>query len=269
LPEAAAGRGKLLASTALLFLQEMLRDVLERLADGEIDVETALREVRVGELEDVERSVLDVGREHRTGVPEAILGEGKDVQGFREAIVSMAEARGRALGTRVSEEQFEAVRKDIPDGFELEWHQVARALVLQREEPVAKGTVAVVTGGTSDEPVAEEARITAEFVGCETVRSYDVGVAGIHRLLPELKEMVEGGVDAVVVAAGREGALPTVVAGLVDSPVIGLPVSNGYGFGGEGEAALLGMLQSCSVLSVVNIDAGFTAGAFAAQVARE
>lgn len=243
----------------------MLREVLENVRSGELDVEEAADRIKLDALERVEHSVLDVGREQRTGVPEAVLGEGKSVEEFREAFVSLAETRGRALATRVSEDQFDAVKGELD--MELEHHATARALVAEREPPAERGAVGVVTGGTSDRPVAEEARVTAEFMGCTAVRSYDVGVAGIHRLLPELKEMKEQGVEAVVVAAGREGALPTVVAGLVDVPVIGLPTPNGYGLGGDGEAALMGMLQSCSVLAVVNIDAGYTAGAFAAQIA--
>lgn len=249
----------------------MIREVLERLAEGEISVEEAEREVRLDAVEELEGSLLDLGREGRTGVPEAILGEGKEPEVLAEAAISMAEERGRSLSTRVSEEGFEEVKWQLPEGMELEWHAEARALVLGREgeEAPTRGIVDVVTGGSSDRPVAEEARVTAEFMGCETRRSYDVGVAGIHRLMPGMKEIAEEGTDAVIVAAGREGALPSVVAGLVDAPVVGLPTSNGYGYGGEGEAALLGMLQSCSVLSVVNVDAGYTAGAFAAQVAGE
>jgi len=129
------------------------------------------------------------------------------------------------------------------------------------------GRVGILTAGTADIPVAEEAKVTAEAMGCEVLIEYDVGVAGIHRLFPSLERMMTA--DALVVAAGREGTLPTVVAGLVDVPVIGLPVSTGYGAGGAGEAALLSMLQSCSVMTVVNIDAGFVAGAFAAKIASQ
>ena len=129
------------------------------------------------------------------------------------------------------------------------------------------GRVGILSAGTADIAVAEEAKVIAEEMGCSAAAVYDVGVAGIHRLFPELSKLVEGGVDALVVAAGREGTLPAIVAGLVDVPVIGVPVSTGYGAGGKGEAALLSMLQSCTVLTVVNIDAGFVAGAFAARIA--
>ena len=131
--------------------------------------------------------------------------------------------------------------------------------------PDTGGIVGVITAGTSDIRVADEARIIAEEMGCKVRTAYDVGVAGIHRLFPILNEMSD--CHALVVAAGREGTLPAVVAGLMDRPVIGVPVSTGYGFMGNGEAALASMLQSCSVLTVVNIDAGFVAGAFAARIA--
>jgi NCAIR mutase (PurE)-related protein len=125
--------------------------------------------------------------------------------------------------------------------------------------------VGILAAGTADIPAAEEARVVAEEMGCQVVSEYDVGVAGIHRLFPSLERMKDA--DALVVAAGREGTLPAVVAGLADAPVIGLPVSTGYGLGGDGVAALLSMLQSCSVIAVVNIDAGFVAGAYAARIA--
>ncbi len=136
-------------------------------------------------------------------------------------------------------------------------------------ESIAKtgGKIGVISAGTADIPVAEEAKVIAQEMGCSVTAIYDVGVAGIHRLFPELAKLAGAGVDAIVVAAGREGTLPAIVSGLVDVPVIGVPVSTGYGAGGKGDAALLSMLQSCSVLAVVNIDAGFVAGAFAARIA--
>jgi hypothetical protein len=152
-------------------------------------------------------------------------------------------------------------------GITVEYRELARVLILKKgDEPKPTGgIVAIITAGTSDIPVAEEAKIIAEEMGCAVLTAYDVGAAGIHRLFPALKPMLAAHV--FVVCAGREGTLPAVVAGLVDKPVIGVPVSTGYGYMGGGRAALASMLQSCSVIAVVNIDAGFTAGAFAAQVA--
>jgi len=178
--------------------------------------------------------------------------------------LAQLKSEGRAIITRVSDGQLKALRK----ASRVEWNPRARVAILRKKKkPPAGGVIGVITAGTADIPVAEEAKIIAEEMGCRVITAYDVGVAGIHRLFPELGRMVDAGVDALVVVAGREGALPAVVAGLVDVPVIGLPTSGGYGAGGMGEAALLSMLQSCSVLSVVNIDAGFVAGAFAAKIA--
>jgi NCAIR mutase (PurE)-related protein len=152
-------------------------------------------------------------------------------------------------------------------GVETHYHEAGQVLVLSKGTPPKSsgGIVALITAGTSDIRVAEEAKIIAEEMGCEVRTAYDVGAAGIHRLFPALKPLLTAHV--FIVCAGREGTLPAVVAGLVDKPVIGVPVSTGYGYMGEGRAALASMLQSCSVIAVVNIDAGFTAGAFAARIA--
>jgi hypothetical protein len=152
-------------------------------------------------------------------------------------------------------------------GITIHYHEAGRVLVMAKgaAPKLTGGIVAVITAGTSDIRVAEEAKIIAEEMGCEVRTAYDVGAAGIHRLFPALKPLLTAHV--FIVCAGREGTLPSVVAGLVDKPVIGVPVSTGYGYMGEGRAALASMLQSCSVIAVVNIDAGFTAGAFAARIA--
>jgi len=180
----------------------------------------------------------------------------------------MVEKSKRALITRTSSIHLEALRKAF-DSDKLEWNNRARTVVIHDGTPAPRtgGVVGVISAGTADIPAAEEARVVASEMGCETVAVYDVGVAGIHRLIPELQKLKLRNPGAIVVAAGREGTLPTIVSGLVDVPVIGLPVSTGYGAGGGGKAALLSMLQSCSTLAVVNIDAGFVAGAYAARIA--
>lgn len=247
-----------------------LRSVLERLSRGEISPEAAALEVNLHSYREVGRMAkIDPCRSERIGVPEAILAEGKSPQDLAEIALSFLEASGTVLITRVSDEQLAALRKaPFPHGAKLVWEERARAMVVSLEgrKRSSGGKVGILSAGTADLPVAEEARVTAEFMGCETVSEYDVGVAGIHRLFPSLERMMDR--DALVVAAGREGTLPAVVAGLVEVPVVGLPVSTGYGAGGGGEAALLSMLQSCSVMVVVNIDAGFVAGAFAAKIAK-
>ncbi|AUX09657.1 NCAIR mutase (PurE)-like protein [Halalkaliarchaeum desulfuricum] len=242
-----------------------LQDVLEDVAAGETTVEEARRAIDgYTRVDDFAR--LDTGRADRAGIPEVVLGDGKSIEHLRSIALSFLEERGHVVLTRVDE-----AAVDTLDGVahDIDWYPESRILVLQTaayEPPEPDGTVAVVSGGTADVPVAEEAAVTAREMGCTVETFYDVGVAGIHRILSEADALAR--TDAVVVAAGREGALPTVVAGLVDVPVIGLPVSIGYGHGGGGEAALAGMLQSCTVLSTVNIDAGFVAGAQAAQIAR-
>ena len=205
---------------------------------------------------------LDLAREARTGVPEVVLAEGKLDPHLASIAKELLERKGRALVSRLAPE-----RLHLFDGLAVEkrWSPEAKLLALGEQAPRTGGRVLVLAAGTSDVPVAEEARLVAHELGCETRFAYDVGVAGLHRLFPELDHAEWA--DVVVVAAGREGALATVVSGLVDRPVIGLPVSVGYGAGGKGEAALLSMLQACSPLTVVNIDAGTVAGACAAQIA--
>ncbi len=247
----------------------MLSDILKKLKNNEISLEDAERQLRITNYEllsDIAR--VDINRSKRVGIPEAVMADCKTC----DEVISIARIHlkneGRALITRASEENYAALKSLAEDTkSEIRWFGRARIAVLG--EPVARtgGRVGVISAGTADIPVAEEAVVIAEELGCSVTAIYDVGVAGIHRLFPELTRLVEAGVDAVVVAAGREGTLPAIVAGLVDVPVVGVPVSTGYGAGGKGEAALLSMLQSCSVLSVVNIDAGFVAGAYAARIA--
>jgi hypothetical protein len=213
----------------------------------------------------------DFGREARKGVPEVVLAESKADADLAALVGAFLERRRRAIVSRVRAEQRELLHRHFPDAAFEEYGR-GRTLVLRRpggEPPPPGGKVGVVTAGTSDVPVAEEAVVVAREMGCQVLTAYDVGVAGIHRLVGPLRRMLEESVDAVVVAAGMDGALPSVVAGLVNAPVIGLPVSVGYGAGGQGLAALLSMLQSCAPgLTVVNIDNGVGAGATAGLIAR-
>ncbi len=235
-----------------------------------MDLEEALRHIKrhsflaVGEV-----AKLDICRADRIGIPEAILAEGKDKTDLLAISLAHLKATGSVIITRVSPQQLELLQSvKLPEGSRLKHNPKARTVVIRSATPLAKrGIVGILAAGTADIPVAEEAAVVAEEMGCNVISEYDVGVAGIHRLFPCLERMAD--VDAFVVAAGREGTLPAVVAGLVEAPVIGLPVSTGYGLGGGGQAALYSMLQSCSVLTVVNIDAGFVAGAYAAKIARQ
>jgi NCAIR mutase (PurE)-related protein len=239
--------------------------VLEALSRGELTVAEAKERLggvrRVGEFARVDSRQGD-----RTGIPEVVEAERKtdeELIGIGEELLSSA---GLAILTGVSESARAELEAAAADG---DFYERSRTLVVRAadyEPPERRGRVGVVTAGTSDIAVAEQAVAIATEMGCAVETVYDVGVSAIHRLLDE-RETLEA-CDCVVAAAGREGALATVVAGLVSSPVIGLPVGTGPGYGGDGEAALLGMLQSCTYLTTVNIDAGFVAGGQAALIAR-
>ncbi|MCL4465744.1 MAG: nickel pincer cofactor biosynthesis protein LarB [Chloroflexi bacterium] len=213
---------------------------------------------------------IDATRENRKGIPEVILAQGKRPEHVLQIAHSFLQLTGRAIISRVEAPLLEQIETEFA-AVEIENHPASRMVVLRRPgqiRPTGGGKVGVITAGTSDVPVAEEAAIVAAEMGCAVTSAYDVGVSGIHRLFQPLREMLRSEVDAVVVAAGMDGALPSVVAGLVDVPVIGVPTSVGYGLGGQGLAALLSMLQSCSPgLAVVNIDNGIGAGATAALIA--
>lgn len=214
----------------------------------------------------------DFGRQARKGVPEVIMAERKSVEQSLEIVQKFLESTGRAILSRVPQDLEDRLRTDYTGVAELEWLPDPRAAVLRLPgvpPPNTGGRVGVLTAGTSDIPWAEEAALLCREMGCKVHRVYDVGVAGIHRLWEPLHQLLdEAQVDALIVAAGMDGALPSVVSGLVDIPVIGLPTSIGYGFGGKGEAALLSMLQTCAPgMAVVNIDNGIGAGAIAGLIA--
>ena len=240
-----------------------IEDVLKALADGRLTVPEALEKLRTLPYEDLDFAKLDHHRELRKGIPEAIYSPGKtDAQVL--AIAEKVLARGgEAVFTRMSEDTSRKLRRRFKG--KVRWHPEARIAAVNVEQRPIKGRVLVVTAGTSDSPVAEEAAVTAEILGCSVERLYDVGVAGMHRLTSNLKQFDSA--DAIIVLAGMEGALPSVVAGLTSRPVIAVPTSVGYGASFGGIAALLGMLSSCSSgIGVVNIDNGFGAGALAAVI---
>jgi NCAIR mutase (PurE)-related protein len=212
----------------------------------------------------------DVGRESRKGVPEVVLADRKRPEDTLAATRAFLDARGRAILSRAPESLIERLRAEHPD-CTCEVRDRSGVVVLKRDSfvpPPSGGRVGVLTAGTSDIPYAEEAEIVAREMGCEVGAFYDVGVAGIHRLADPLRILRDFGADVIIVAAGMDGALPSVVSGLVDVPVIGLPTPIGYGLGGEGVAALMTMLQTCAPgLTVVNIGNGVGAGATAALIA--
>lgn len=249
-----------------------IETVLKKLLRGEITLEVAERKLvalNVRRIRELAR--LDVGRAHRTGVPEVILAEGKSPEIVAKAAGAMARSGGYALVTRVQDIHLRAIKAKLRKNFKLEHNPQARTVIVRRKGHVFPrcGKIGVLAAGTVDVPVAEEAAVAAEVMGCEVLKAYDVGVAGIHRLFEPLEKVVKAGVSAIVVTAGMEGTLPSLVASLVDVPVIGVPTATGYGVGGKGLAALLTMLQSCSPgLTVVNISNGFGGGVAAALIAR-
>ncbi len=237
--------------------------LLNEVREGRTDVSDALERLRGLPFEDLGFAKLDHHRALRTGMPEVIFAMGKTPVQVAEIFIRMAQAGGNVLATRVSQDAWEAVRAAEPRaGF----HETARAITLaQAPAAPGKGAVAVVCAGTSDLPVAEEAAVTARLMGNTVELIADVGVAGIHRLLAQKNSLQSARV--LVVCAGMEGALPTVVGGLVNAPVIAVPTSVGYGASLGGVAALLGMLNTCTPnVSVVNIDNGFGAACIASLI---
>jgi NCAIR mutase (PurE)-related protein len=242
------------------------RALLERLVSGEIGTEEALlalRLLQIDHLDDFAR--LDVNRDRRKGVPEVIYAPHKTDEALEAIVRRLLEGRGLALVSRLEATRAERLRLALTQGA----GRVLACRTSAYEPPAERGCVGLLTAGTSDIPVAEEAALVIMHMGCRVERGYDVGVAGLHRLVEPLGRIIRSGAEVLVVVAGMEGALPSVVGGLVDVPVIGVPTSTGYGLGGDGTAALYSMLQTCSPgVAAVNIDNGVGAGAFAALIAR-
>lgn len=249
-----------------------MKDILERLVNGELNVDEAenlIKSNNILEFDDIAK--MDINRNDRTGFPEAIFSPSKDYEDLFLIVKGYMETKEDDLiVTKLSHERYERIIEDLgKDSYIYEYNKRAQILII-RKEIKQKGIVAkigIITAGTSDINIAEEARVIVEEGGCEAITSYDIGVAGIHRLFPQIAHMVKEGVRAFIVCAGMEGALPSVVAGLVDVPVIAVPTSVGYGVGEGGRVALDAMLQSCAPgIAVVNIDNGFGAGVFALTI---
>ena len=242
-----------------------LRKLMEQVRAGRLSPDEAVSRLRHMPFEDLGFAKIDHHRRLRAGMPEVIFSQGKTPAQVGQIFKRMTAHGGNVLATKADPQHFRAVRKLVRKA---EYRELARAVILQQDpERYGKGTVAVISAGTSDIPAAEEAVVTAEVMGNEVAHLYDVGVAGIHRLL--LNKKVLESARVVIVCAGMEGALPSVVGGLVSVPVIAVPTSVGYGASFSGLAALLGMLNSCaSNVSVVNIDNGFGAGYVASMINR-
>ncbi|MBF4469413.1 MAG: nickel pincer cofactor biosynthesis protein LarB [Methanobrevibacter arboriphilus] len=276
-----------------------MRKILEKLLNGEIDIETCenlLKANTILELDGIAK--FDNNRKIRTGFPEAILAQGKDYNDLLAIIKGYFDNKKKndfnnsIIITRLDNDKYDKLKVDLAylnEKFDFEYNYKAKILIISNkiinnetngdeinnesdtdfDSNENSKKIGIITAGTSDMPVAEEAKVIVEQGGCKAITSYDVGVAGIHRLFPQIAKMIEEGVCVIIVCAGMEGALPSVVAGLVDVPIIGVPTSVGYGIGGKGKAALYAMLQSCAPgLAVVNIDNGFGAGVFALTIAK-
>ena len=245
---------------------ERLRKLFADVRARKITPDEAVARLRHLPFEDLGFAKVDHHRALRAGMPEVIFGKGKSPRQVAVIFSRLAQHGGNVLATRADEAQAAAVQALVPKA---EYRELARAIVLRQERrKYGKGKIVVISAGTSDIPVAEEAVVTAELMGNDVRHLYDVGVAGIHRLLANRSVLADARV--VVVCAGMEGALPSVVGGLVGVPVIAVPTSIGYGAAFEGLAALLGMLNSCaSNVSVVNIDNGFGAGYVASLINRK
>jgi hypothetical protein len=246
-------------------------DVLESLKKGKISVSKAKKLLSLYSIEKIEDfAQIDTGRRYRKGIPEVIFAERKNIAEIKKIIQRVLAKSDSVLLSRIQKRDYAKVvsfakrnKLKIRDG-----KNTTALLLYKKQLSGSGGKVGIVTAGTSDIGVAEEARLTCEAMNCTCICSYDVGIAGLHRIFPIIKKFMQEQVDVVVVAAGMEGALASVVSSLVDVPVVGLPTSVGYGYGEKGVAALASMLQSCSLgLSVVNIDNGIGAGAVAASIA--
>ncbi len=238
-----------------------LKEILEKLQRNELNIEQAEEEIKKSNYEDLGYAKIDKSRKERTGNSEVIFCQNKPNEYLTKIYKNIYEENGEVLGTRASKEQYELLKDSIPN---IEYNNISKTLKIEKEKERI-GNIVICTGGTSDIPVAEEAAETAEFFGSKVERIYDVGVAGIHRLLAQKEELDKA--NCIIAVAGMEGALASVIGGLAKVPVIAVPTSVGYGANFGGIAALLSMLNSCSNgIVTVNIDNGYGAGYIANQI---
>ena len=250
-----------------------ISEVLESLNKGKISVNKAKKLLELYSIEEVEKfAKIDINRKMRKGIPEVIFAEKKQLLEIKKIISKVLKKSDSVLVSRIQ-------KKDYPkviDFFKKNSYKIKKGkntttvLIFRKTIKKTGGKIGIITAGTSDIGIAEEAKLMCESMNCECITSYDIGIAGLHRTFPILKEFVKKDVDVIIVAAGMEGALASVVSSMVNVPVVGVPTSVGYGYGEKGIAALASMLQSCSLgLSVVNIDNGIGAGAVAAKIANQ
>ncbi|CDI05195.1 nickel pincer cofactor biosynthesis protein LarB [Candidatus Nitrosotenuis uzonensis] len=247
-----------------------IHDVLESLRDGKISVPKARKLLSLYSIEKIEEfAQIDVGRKYRKGIPEVIFAERKQLDEVKKIVQKTLVKSDFVLVSRIPKQDYKKMLVFVKrNKFKIKSGKNTTTLLIYKKLKNTGGKIGIITAGTSDIGIAEEARLTCEAMSCSCICTYDVGIAGMHRMFPVIKKFIQEDVDVIIVAAGMEGALASVVSSLVDVPVIGLPTSVGYGYGEKGVAALASMLQSCSLgLSVVNIDNGIGAGAVAANIA--
>jgi pyridinium-3,5-biscarboxylic acid mononucleotide synthase len=251
-----------------------VKDILEKLVSGKMTIAEAEKELRFFSIKQIGKNIakLDPGRKMRSGLPEVVLASGKKYSDLIKIIDGILLENDHVLVTKIhSKELLKLNKSSKKKNLVVESGQNSSCLLISKKRhklTVTRGKVGILCAGTSDIGIAEEARLMAHAMGCETLTDYDVGIAGLHRTIEAVETMIRSGVQAIVVAAGMEGALPSVVSSLVDVPVIGVPTSVGYGYGSMGFAALASMLQCCSLgVAVVNINNGIGGGAFASLIA--
>ena len=251
-------------------------DILKSFQKNQISMEEAEKLLRANSIEQCgDLAKLDIFRKTRTGVPEVIFAKNKEISILMDIIDTFLKTKQFAIISRYTKKQKEMIINKFSEhsNYDIMVNDLGKIIIVKEKSfnfIQKKGKIGIITAGSSDIPTAEEAKIISEVMGCKVYSSYDVGIAGFHRIFAPLSDMIKNGVDVIIVCAGMEGTLPGVVAALVDIPVIGVPVSSGYGLGEKGKGALTTMLQSCSPgLVVVNIDNGFGAGASAALFANK
>lgn len=252
-----------------------LKEILEKYAKGHLSIEEVQRYITINSIEHVGNNLaqLDIGRDIRKGVPEVIFAQGKEYQDIVRIVLSSIKKKEQVVISKIKRKDISRFQKSLKKrNFYLEVGKNSTTILISKNSYTAHKKIdkkiGILAAGTSDIGIAEEARLIAKAMGCGSIISYDVGIAGMNRIFPALQDMIAMKIDAIIVVAGMEGALASVISSIVDVPVIGVPTSVGYGFGSDGMAALASMLQSCTFgLAVVNIDNGVGAGALAALIA--
>jgi len=249
----------------------IIDEILKKVSTGELTPSAAKKQIQLNSIHEVQNiAKIDTGRLFRKGVPEIILAEGKSPDQVVKIAKNMFSTSGHVIISRTDKSHITAISKSFTKKYICKNVLANTVVISNKKKQKVHGHVAIITAGTADIPVAEEAKVIVDEVGCKSTTYYDVGIAGIHRLFSSLSSVIQDDVDVIVAVAGREGAMPSIIAGMVDIPVIGVPTSIGYGYGDKGTAALMSMLQSCALgIATVNIDSGIAAGVLASIIVQK